>query len=83
MSFFKDIQTDNAGTVQINTRWRPKVSGYTVYNNKVYRVVASHGDIMSLTYTIESEVTGERFSVKQPESGQLCEITSPKGYIKV
>lgn len=77
----KVITTENKGEVVLHVKHRPKVSGYTVYNNKVYRVVASAGMITDFSYTLESTINNERFTVKQPEAGELRELIQPTGYI--
>lgn len=76
------VHTQNKGEVVMHTHYRPKVSGYTVYNNKVYKVVGSEGSIIDYAICLESEVDNEHFWVKQPESGRLRQLVSPTGYIK-
>lgn len=77
------INTINKGIVTVHNKWIAKVSGYTVYNNKVYRVVVSEGSLKDFSLTLESTVNNERFSVKQPESGLLKELLLPTGYMEV
>lgn len=57
------------------------VSDYTVYNNKIWRVVGYNGPANGNTFILERMNTQERISISNKE--KLYAIIKPTGYIDI
>lgn len=66
--------------VLVSTSIYAGVSDYTVYNNKIYRIVASEGSGLKRSVKLERELSKEEFWLTGVKLGL---VVSPTGYIRI
>jgi hypothetical protein len=69
--------------VEFTNLFRPTVSEYGVYKNKIWRAVASEGAGFHYKLTLEREKTNERITLQKDELKECYKLFKPSGYIPV
>lgn len=69
--------------VKVATSIRARVSDYTVYNDKIYRVVASEGAGIKRSMKLEREVGTSREELWVKGNVTLYKLVEPTGYIRI
>jgi hypothetical protein len=70
-------------TVEYFTTIRPNVSEYGFYQDRIWRVVSTHGIGKHFRITLERPIAKEKKTIKGLQLNELYLVTKPSGHISL